>query len=268
MSIRDIFKQTEKLYHFTSFETAKLILESNRLRFARLNNMNDIHENDKIVFHDGNGQELKEFPSELLEMFYDEIYKYRQISLSADNKKGKLGFDLHQMWGLYAQKGEGVCLVIDKNELPKWIEGNWVKYDGTEELESFYITSSTTPSDICTEVKRRVSDIFYHKRKEWEHEQEYRLLKRCPNPNREEYLWLGNALKFIILSSKLQNVDEVRFEKNIDEIKAKAHGVPVLIYGNGLLDYSLMIHDGKDGIWNSNEGYDVLIWGENCKLAL
>lgn len=268
MNIREIFKQTEKLYHFTSFDTAKLILESNKLRFGRLNNMNDIHENDKIVFHNSNGQEIKEFPAELLNMFYDEIYKYRQISLSSDSNEGKLGFDLHQMWGLYAQKCEGVCLVFDKKELPKEIHGDWVKYDITEKMESFCITSSQTPTSIYTEVNRRISDIFFHKRKEWEHEQEYRFLKRCPNPNREEYLWFGNALKFIILSSKLQNVDEVRYVNNIKEIRAKAHGIPVLIYGNGLLDYSLITHDGNDEIWNSNEGYDVLILGENCKLAL
>lgn len=258
MNLKEQFKQIDKLYHFTSFDTALKIIESNRLRFGRLNNMNDIHENDKIVFQDGYGHEMTKIPIDLLDIFYDEIYKYRQISLSADSKDGKLGFDLHQMWGLYAQKGEGVCLVFDKDELTKEIDGNWVKYDETNILEPFCITRSTTPSEIYSDVKGRVYDIFYHKRKEWEHEQEFRILKRCLNPQKEEYLWLGKALKFVILSSKLQSNDELHYYMNIAELKAKAHDVPILTYGNGLLDYVLISKDGEDIIWNSNDGYDVL----------
>lgn len=123
-------------------------------------------------------------------------------------------------------------------------------------------------------------DIYFHKRKEWEHEQEYRLLKRCPNAAKEEYLLLGHALKFIILSSKLRNIDEVRYVENIDNIKrradkiekarkiGKAGKVPVLVYGNGLFDYALCTEDGKEEVWNSNDGYDILVIGKNCELAL
>ena len=53
----------EKLYHFTSFDTALKIIESNRLRFGRMNNMNDIHENDKIVFVDANKKIFDKFSS-------------------------------------------------------------------------------------------------------------------------------------------------------------------------------------------------------------
>lgn len=120
MSIRETFKQTEKLYHFTTFDTALKIIESNRLRFGRLSNMNDIHEADKIMFIDANGQAINKFPSEVLDALHDEVYKYRQISLTADDRADdKEGFDLHQMWGLYADKGEGVCLVFDRKELVK-----------------------------------------------------------------------------------------------------------------------------------------------------
>lgn len=120
MSIKEQFEQTEKLYHFTKFDTALKILESNRLRFGRLDNMNDIHENDKIEFVDSNNQPINRFPSRVLDALHDEIYKYRQISLTADDKPSdKLGFNLHQMWGLYAEKGEGVCFVFDKIELEK-----------------------------------------------------------------------------------------------------------------------------------------------------
>jgi hypothetical protein len=97
MNIKEQFEQTEKLYHFTKFDTALKILESNCLRFGRLDNMNDIHENDKIEFVDANNQQINEFPSEVLDALHDEIYKYRQISFTTEGEPGdKFGFNLHQ----------------------------------------------------------------------------------------------------------------------------------------------------------------------------
>ena len=283
MSIKEQFEKTEKLYHFTSFDTALKIIESNHLRYGRLNNMNDIHENDKIVFVDANNHPTDKFPSDVLDELYDEIYKYRQISLTADDKEGdKDGFDLHQMWGLYADKGEGVCLIFDKKELEKGFGSatlhDRVSYDKT--VDSYYISLSNTADKVSVEIREHANEIFFHKRREWEHEQEYRLLRRCPIATREEYLFLGHALKFVILSSRLHNLDEVLYFKKIKNIKDKiektekarnrgeAGRIPVLVYGNGLLDYALCTEDGTEELWNSNDGYDVLIVGENCELEL
>ena len=283
MSIKEQFEKTEKLYHFTSFDTALKIIESNHLRYGRLNNMNDIHENDKIVFVDANNHPTDKFPSDVLDELYDEIYKYRQISLTADDKEGdKDGFDLHQMWGLYADKGEGVCLIFDKKELEKGFGSaalhDRVSYDKT--VDSYYISLSNTADKVSVEIREHANEIFFHKRREWEHEQEYRLLRRCPLATREEYLFLGHALKFVILSSRLHNLDEVLYFKKIKNIKDKIEKtekarnrgevgrIPVLVYGNGLLDYALCTEDGTEELWNSNDGYDVLIVGENCELEL
>lgn len=282
MKIKEQFEKTEKLYHFTTFDTALKIIESNRLRFSRLNNMNDIHENDKMVFVDVNNKQVNMFPSEVLDALHDEIYKYRQISFTAEDYPGdKLGFNLHQMWGLYANKGEGVCLVFDKKELEKGFGSavfhDRVSYDKT--VDSYYISLSNTTDKVSFEIKEHVNEIFFHKRREWEHEQEYRLLRRCPLATREEYLFLGHALKFVILSSRLRNNDEVLYFKKIKNIKdlveniKKARNIgetgriPVLVYGNGLFDYSLITEGGKEELWNSNDGYDVLIVDENCELV-
>ncbi len=282
MNIQERFKKTEKLYHFTSFETALKIIWSNRLRFGRLSNMNDIHESNKLMFVDADWQKMDKFPSDVLDALYDEIYKYRQISFTADSEEGdKCGFDLHQMWGLYADNGEGVCLVFDKDELEKNydmvnIHRNRVDYDKTQDLESYVVASSLDSKNVPKEVQGQISKIFFHKRVEWEHEQEYRLIKRCPVATREEYLLLGHALKFVIVSSKLCNFDEVRYFKNIDKVKEvvkavqmkrkKGEEICVLTYGSGLFKYAL--GDENNEIWNSDDGYDILALDENCKLVL
>jgi hypothetical protein len=286
MSIKEHFEQTEKLYHFTSFDTALKIIESNRLRFGRLNNMNDIHENGKIPFADADNRPINEFPSDVLDALHDEIYKYRQISLTVDNKEeDKNGFDLHQMWGTYADKGDGVCLVFDRKELEKnfdieHVHHERVVYEESKKLKTFIISKSLKPEDVVAEVETHVKDIFFHKRKEWEHEQEYRLLKRCPVAIREEYLLLGYSLRFVILSSKLRDFDEVLYFERIKNIierldkveemrkNGKSSKIPILIYGNGLFNYALCTEDERNVLWNSNEGYDVLVIGENCELAL
>ena len=41
---------------------------------------------------------------------------------------------------------------------------------------------------IKSEIKRRRESIFYYKRKEWEYEQEYRILRRAKNQADDEYL--------------------------------------------------------------------------------
>lgn len=266
MCIEKQFKNTDKLYHFTTLDSAIKIIESNSLRFGRLNKMNDIHETSKNMFANYANYESREFPEKLLNELYNEIYRYRQISFTRDTKD-KCGFDLHNMWGLYANKFEGVCLVFDKKELLEQISNSGddiykgkVSYD--RKINSSITSEKTDIAGVPSITKENANDIFFHKQKEWEHEQEFRLIKKCPIWYREEYLFLGDSLKYIILSNILKDVDDVRYDQNIRKIKscAKPSGkedIPILIYGNGLFEYSLISHDGEYSIWNSNDGYDL-----------
>lgn len=267
--MKEEFMNMKKLYHYTKFDTAIKILESHSLRFGRLHNMNDIHENDKLSYVNTTGTLINSFPSDVLDAIDCEMAKYRQISLTADDdKQDKLGFDLHQMWGLYADKGQGVCLVFDKDILCKQIDDavlhKIVSYDTS--VESFYIANSNDSQSIQRNIQKQAKKLFFHKRKEWEHEQEYRFIKRCTNLNKEEYLYYGKALKYIILNSTIEDVDVNIFKKMVKDLNTHSKDVPQLLYGNGLLDYSLIDINHIETIWNSSNGYDILIPGENCEI--
>lgn len=267
--MREEFKSISKLYHYTKFDTAIKILESHSLKFGKLCNMNDIHENDKLSYVDLSGNPIKYFSSDILETIDNEMAKYRQISLTIDDEEqNKLGFDLHQMWGLYADKGKGVCLVFDKdtlcNNLDKDVQHINVSYDKV--VESFYIAKHSDSQSIQKDIQKQIKKLFFHKRKEWEHEQEYRLIKRCPSQKKEEYLDYGSSLNFIILNSVIEDVDVIRFKKMVEVLNKRAPKVPILVYGNGLLDYSLCSIDHTETIWTSSNGYDILIPGENCEI--
>jgi hypothetical protein len=222
INIKEEFCSLKKIYHYTTFQTALKILKSKSLRFGRMNGMNDIHENDKQCFVDDNKEHLDSFSSEVLEALQNELFKYRQISFSID-EEGKVGFDLHQMWGLYADKGNGVCLVFDKDELERKLDANIVsnKVSYNEQVDSYVVSISDGPNNVPDEVSSNVLNLFFHKRKEWEHEQEFRLIKRCPVIQKEEYIPCGDALKYIIMSSKLLNEDDCLFNQRIQEIKLK-----------------------------------------------
>lgn len=127
-SLRESFAEMTRLYHFTNFDAACKIIESKQLRFGKLSRMNDLIENNKIVFQrvlfgslekdKGNGSFAEE-----------EMHRYQQISFSQDKYvDGKIyeGFNLHPMWGLYADRGYGVCLVFDKKKL-KLADGDYAR---------------------------------------------------------------------------------------------------------------------------------------------
>lgn len=83
------FRSLQKAYHYTTFQTAIKILESKSLRFGKLNNMNDFHENDKLCFVDSDKNPIGPNSFDVLEALQDGIYKYRQISFPLIPTTGK-----------------------------------------------------------------------------------------------------------------------------------------------------------------------------------
>ena len=170
--------------------------------------------------------------------------------------------------GLYAEKGKGVCLVFDKDILCKQIDDavlhKTVLYDTS--VESFYIANPNDSQNIEIDIQRQAKMLFFHKRKEWEHEQEYRYIKCCLNLKKEEYLDYGKALKYIILNSTIKEADVNEFKKKVEDLNKYAENIPILLYGNGLLEYSLLDINHTEIMWSSSNGYDMLIPEENCEV--
>lgn len=171
------FEHIEKLYHYTKFESARKILENQTLLFGELPDMNDIYEQHKQFFY-GMGADPK-----VNDCFYHEIGKYKQISLTEDQYKAgkRYGFDIPAMWGHYADKGQGVCLVFDKNKLLARIaDGNKyyhekVKYD--KDSNNVVIGEDVQKCDeIKSFIEYNRSSIFMSKTEDWTYEQEYRIL--------------------------------------------------------------------------------------------
>lgn len=239
-SIRDRFTKMHRLYHFTSFEAACKILEDKKLRFGKPSRLNDLNESKKIVFQrlvinleedNANGMFAE-----------DEMRRYQQISFAQDQRVGDgvyMGFDLHPLWGLYADKGYGVCLVFDKDEL-KLADGDYAKdVFYTNDALPDYAFRNKSKAGIKSEIWRRRDEIFFCKRKEWEYEQEYRVIRRTRNEWDDTYLDVSKALSFVILcrDDSLFDGEPIWNGLHYDEVKCIDKRVPILSYEFGLDGY-------------------------------
>ena len=93
------------VFHFTKFESALRIIASKSLKFGRFENMNDIAEAKRDVYGMISA-----------DIINAELSKYQSISLTLDDPSHR-GFKIDPLWGHYAQGGNGVCLVFDKDKL-------------------------------------------------------------------------------------------------------------------------------------------------------
>lgn len=185
--------------------------------------------------------------------------RYQQISFSQDKEcDGRyfLGFDLHTMWGLYANRGYGVCLVFDKmklNIMPNDYVAD-VTYDNF--VPQRFICHNKSKKGIRSEIWRRKDEVFFHKRKEWEYEQEYRLIRRTRNIFDDEYLDITKSLSFIIICKDdsvcgLESMFDSYIYKDFHYINKK---IPILTYEYGLDGYTLYEKYGLP-IWNEELGF-------------
>ena len=93
------FIETEKLYHYTSFESAIKILASQQLRYSQLKGLNDINESYRPVYlkFDGKFSANKSFKD-----LENAVQQFRQISFAVDEADNHPGFAIPAMWAHYA----------------------------------------------------------------------------------------------------------------------------------------------------------------------
>lgn len=168
-----IDKNKNYLYHYTSFESAVKILVSKKLLFSDFRKSNDINESfGPIIKYNG-------FSESEIGEFEKILNFYKQISFTMDKGNHK-GFDIPAMWGHYAARGNGVCLVLDYDKVKEHIKA--AKYLYAKEVEYSEPNFSNIP--YCKHygvsfedfIVRSKDDLFFHKTTDWEYEQEYRII--------------------------------------------------------------------------------------------
>ena len=172
------FNKKEHLYHYTSFEAAVKIVVSKELLFSKMDAVNDINEQS--------GPEIIGVEDEF-GLIKKALKGYTQISLTMDYQHGRDGYNIPAMWGHYAQKGKGICLVFQKGKFIKAVKRrNTTLY--SKEVDYY---DTLNPQDFLYEqrygtlasfINDKKDTFLFHKSKDWEYEQEFRVVSIKKNP--------------------------------------------------------------------------------------
>ena len=236
-SFKKKFNDTERLYHYTSFDNAMAIIATGKLRFSQLCNLNDINEAyrpeyigiDRPVLSDLN----KGFSSLDKGVITKAIQKFQQISLSMDTDDN-CGFAISPMWGHYAQKGTGICLVFDKNKLIRNLNPDdygIVQYK--KERDGSIIIPLENTEDCTGYINSHKREIFFTKTSDWSYEQEFRIVKMSKRKT-NRYLDIKDAIIAVIINTG-------REDENI--LSAKYNSLNALLDSNkvGICNYSTFL---------------------------
>ena len=243
---RDTFLKTEKLYHYTSFESAIKILVSNKLLFGKLSNLNDINESFRPLFYSSSINH---------ENALKELSKYKQISLAQDGKRK--GFAIPSMWGHYAEKGCGVCLVFDKKKLLEHLDkaskSKKVKY--TDKYNGDIMVQN---ENIPLFFEKNRDKLFFKKKKDWDNEQEYRIISKT-----EDAIDFEDSLMVVIMcfAKDTQFGDTVFNSLNYNILEKILSDIPILELG--YWNNNANLRDKDNNSWDEEEINNLLSILEN-----
>ncbi|MCQ2200672.1 MAG: DUF2971 domain-containing protein [Bacteroidales bacterium] len=186
----------KRLFHYTSFETFVKIWLSKRFLLGPVDNVNDILERNMGVSVTATNQ------ISVMAAYIDLRSRYKQASFTMNFDTFMLGCKSPMMWGLYADKGNGVCIEFDWDRL--FLHGEYwygpVKY---KKILSKYVTmdpSVKSTSDVRNFIKEHRRDIFFTKHDCWKGENEFRIVS-----DKFDSIDIKDAITAIYLTSYKSN---------------------------------------------------------------
>ncbi len=237
------------LFHYTNFESALKIIVTSSLKFGKFDNMNDIAEIKREVI------------SMLDENTINKILsQYQSISLTLDDPSMR-GYSIDPLWGHYAQKGNGVCLVFDKellfSDLRKQF-GNRVKIAPINYqygYSSIVFPNGNTEKEVKNYFSNNEEGIFFTKSSDWKYENELRILIK--NKNETSFIFEDKALITAILC--LPKIGNYKESPEFLILKKIMSNKPILRYTTSF---------GNRELVNENDEKMCDIIGLDCQLAL
>ena len=252
---KEDFYNTEKLYHYTSFDTVLNILMTNELWFNHLKDLNDINELYRPLFYE------KLLPK-IEKMAEREIRLYQQVSLTRDFCR--MGFDIPAMWGHYGDKGKGVCVIFDKKKLLDNLSSSIFsgEVDYVAPDYSFSVYFRVKDDKIEPFTREDIDEFVFKKTCDWSYEQEYRLLVKTDINDRFRLPLKDSIIAVVIRDALVEGEDHVTSDSIHFKILKRLVNPSCLIlnYGNFLGARHLQYTDPKDmedpnddTIWHSQD---------------
>lgn len=248
------------IYHYTSIEKAFKILYHEKLRFSPITSTNDIFEQKaKLMFKNYDSDTYKKI-TKIRGFFDEERNRVRILCFSQDNQElleelidfpedyenanviGR-GLALPRMWAQYSANNSGVCFIFNKKKLINYIKSQgWVfiadkvKYVNNysdsvlkkEDVEKLYKKINQEYNHVFLDMIRNKNDFliynFFTKLKDWESENEYRILTYVSDKESNtniEIDKLYNFLEGVAVGQKIADENCVILNKLIKNVKIR-----------------------------------------------
>lgn len=248
------FSQIEKLYHYTTIDSAIAIISTGCFRMSKLEKMNDINESYRpISCYIESYNSDKDY--ETLTAAEKELQNYRQASMTIDDTLP--GFALSTMWGHYADKGRGVCIVFDKWLLLEKLRIGGEYHPLRVEYTDNYNNNIFIKGDPAKYFQDNINALFFRKSDEWKHEQEFRIIRYCRDKPSNFYVY--DCIIAIIMcygEEGSQNDEPVFNSKSYRRLKSLFPDIPILEWSNGPCGYTLR-DDDENSWYPMPEKYDI-----------
>lgn len=176
----NIFGSTDYLCHYTNFQSLCSILSTMTLRTSSYQYSNDISEIDSNISCILDGEKIIE-----IEQYLANKCGYISFSINQRDKTNDIittvGYLIPSMWGIYADKSKGACLILDKDILlqenakilsdAEWFDFIDISYKQWQGLK--LVSKNETVEEV---VKKNYEHIVGIKHDSWNFEQEHRLV--------------------------------------------------------------------------------------------
>jgi hypothetical protein len=210
----------EWLYHYTTLTTGLVfVLPSLMLRLSPFSEMRDPREFKRwwtsAVGYADNMEAWTRAAVEADEHANALRDQFKLLSLATDAKNStadifERGFARSRLWELYADRGRGICLVLNRDSAISSIskqlaslgqaEHGLVRYrnESLSRAVTLAISSESDVDEIAKQiVERHMHSLFLTKNKEWESEREYRFIVRTHKQH--EYVAIRDSLAAVVL---------------------------------------------------------------------
>jgi len=207
-------KPNNRLYHYRTFEVfVKYIAPELKLRLNSINKTNDPRENKHFNFASTSKKTIPNLLNSNKKVSKILRQDCKVLCFSDDNVNYH-GYEMSRMWAYYGENHKGICLEIDKhefiNENKEFINPNLLrkiryKQQRVHSEQKFInvdytnIKKGELEKYLKTTFRRKhLKHLFFTKNKEWQSEEEIRLI-HFSNEIKDEYCSIKNSLKKIYL---------------------------------------------------------------------
>lgn len=226
------------LFHYTSFESAMRIIATKSLKFGEFGNMNDIAEVKKELYGS--------ISSDIIE---SKLSRFHSLSFTKD-EPDKRGYSIDPLWGHYAQRGNGVCLVFAKDKLEHNLKEQFEVNAYMESIEytqesPLVVFEGKTPEAVEKYIEEKIKDIFFTKSCDWSYENEIRILVKAREEKSLELLHFNDD---VLIAAILCLPKEPKYKNTAayKVLKRLLPEIPILHYTTSLFNKELLDEDDNE----------------------